>query len=98
MGRAGGSFCRVQSFLGTGPHDLRHVVYLNRERMKRFAKYFGGRTKSGKMTRADGEMLERQIRAFVSFLVGHVVFDMNTAAMSHSAFGSVISPSSRSSS
>jgi hypothetical protein len=38
------------------------------------------------MKRADGEMLERQIRAFVSFLLGHVVFDMNTAAMSHSAF------------
>jgi hypothetical protein len=54
--------------------------------MKRFAKYFGRRTKRAEMTRADGEMLERHIRALVSFLVGHVVFDMSTAAMSRSAF------------
>jgi hypothetical protein len=85
-GKGGRIVLSCPRLLGTGPHDLRHVMYLNKERMKRFAKYFGERTKRGKITRGDGEILERQIRAFVSFLVGHVVFDMNTAAMSRSAF------------
>ena len=85
-GKGGRIVLSCPKLLGTGPHDLRHVMYLNRERMKRFAKYFGGRSQRRKITQADAEMLERQIRAFVSFLVGHVVFDMNTAAMSRSTF------------
>ena len=85
-GKGGRIVLSCPKLLGTGPHDLRRVVYLNSERMKRFAKYFGRRTKRTKMTRPMPFEHLTHIRAFVSFLVGHVVFDMNTAAMSRSAF------------
>jgi hypothetical protein len=74
--------------LGEGPHGLSGSFSLSKDRARRFLKYFDRGTKRGKMARADGEALERYIRTFVSSNVGNVMFDMDSAAMSRSAFAS----------
>jgi hypothetical protein len=87
-GKGGRITLTCPKLLGTGPHELCAAFDLNKERARRFMKYFGRRTKRGTMSRADSAALERYIRTFVSSQVGHVMFGMGTAAMCRSAYAS----------
>lgn len=77
---------RCPEVLGSGPHELIGSYAVNKNRAKPLLALLRGRHRRGSGKGIRGEQLNGYIRTFVASQVDHVMFDMQTATMSGSAF------------